>query len=89
MIFIHAFSLLASPQDQRASAADTIVSNIMIKNNLFLREQPLFFEKLIWFDHILFHLNWSGLEIMQLAREATDLAIWPWALSASEQLRNC
>ena len=62
MIFIHALSLLVSPQDQRASAADTIVSNIVIKNNLFLREQSLFFENLIWFDHILFHLNWSGLE---------------------------
>ena len=89
MIFIHAFSLLASPQDQRASATDTIVSNIVIKNNLFLREQSLFFENLIWLDHILFHLNWSGLENMQLAREAADLAIWPWAFSASEQLRNC
>ena len=57
MIFIHALSLLASPQDQRASAADTIVSNIVIKNNLFLSEQSLFFENLIWFDYILFHLN--------------------------------
>lgn len=61
MIFIHALSLLASPQDQRASAADTIVSNIVIKNNLFLSEQSLFFENLIWFDHILSHqTNWAG-----------------------------
>ena len=68
MIFIHTLSLLASPQDQRASAADTIVSTIVIKNNLLSREQSLPFENLIWLDHTLLHLNSSGLENIQLAR---------------------
>lgn len=81
MIFIHALSLLTSPQDQRASAADTIVSTIGIKNNLLSREQSLPFENLIWLDHILLHLNSFGLENIQVGtREATDLAISPWVL---------
>lgn len=82
----HSFtlSLLASPQDQRASAADTIVSNIVIKNNLFLSEQSLFFENLIWFDHILFHpkLIWAGKRSWR--EKLQILLFWPWALSASE-----
>lgn len=53
-------------QNQKASGADPIISDVVMRNNFFPGTQSLHFEDLIWVDHILFHLNWAWLENMQL-----------------------
>lgn len=53
----------------------SINSDMVIKNNFFSEKQSLYFENLMWFDHILFHLNRAGLENMQLTR-AAEISLW-------------
>ena len=55
-------------QNQKASGADPVISDMVMRNNLFSGKQSLHFEILIWVDHILFHLNWAWLENMQLTQ---------------------